>query len=124
MIMMCGPTRNSLPLPMACDLLGTHLPPYMYEIPILSTLGVRPAMLSLKNRRKTWSKQPGSSWVVPGKPGRQVHPLVPARRTRDSPLGVVGQSSTVAFRVTNSGPARRADAIFSASDFDLRDAGT
>src|ERR1700736_5996884 len=33
MIMMCGPTWNSAPLPIACDLLGTHLPPYMYEIP-------------------------------------------------------------------------------------------
>src|SRR5438445_1073203 len=27
------PTWNSLPLPIACDLLGTHLPPYIYEIP-------------------------------------------------------------------------------------------
>src|ERR1700733_11970500 len=78
--MMCGPTWNSLPLPIAWDLFGTNLPPYIYEIPTLFTLGVRPAMLSMKNCRRTWSKQPGSSWVVPGKPGRQVHPLVPARR--------------------------------------------
>src|SRR5438445_13779480 len=68
------PTWNSLPLPSACDLLGTHLPPYIYEIPRLCTLGVRPATLSFMNCRKAWSKQPGSSWLVPGKPGRHVHP--------------------------------------------------
>src|ERR1700719_4256451 len=98
MIMMCGPTWNSLPLPVACDLLGTHLSPCVYEIPTLCTLGVRPAKLSLKNFRKTWS------------------PLAPVRRTRNSPLGEVGQSSTAAFSVTDFGPACRADALFSASD--------
>src|SRR5229473_7940902 len=123
MIMMCGPTWNSSPVPMAWDVLGTQKPPYIYEIPTLCTLGVRPAILSLMNCRKTWSKQPGSSWGARGKPGRQVHPLVPARRTRYSPPGEVGQSSTVEFCVTNFGPACTADAIFSASDLDLRDAG-
>ena len=53
MIMMCGPTWNSLPLPMACDLFVTQKPPYIYEIPALSTLGVRPAILSFMNSRKT-----------------------------------------------------------------------
>jgi hypothetical protein len=38
--------------------------------------------------------------------------------------GEDGQSSTVAFCVTNFGPACIADAIFSASDFGVRDAGT
>src|ERR1700674_2928489 len=47
MIMMCCPTWNSLPLPIACDLFGTHLPLYLYEIPTLCTLGVRPAVVSL-----------------------------------------------------------------------------
>src|SRR4029077_10417095 len=103
--MMCGPTRNSSPFPIACDLLGTHLPPYIYEIPIFCTSGVRPAMLSLLNCRKIRSKQPGSSWLLLEKPGRQVHSFVPARRTRNSPVGEVGQSRTVAFRVTNFGPA-------------------
>jgi hypothetical protein len=37
--------------------------------------------------------------------------------------GEVGQSSTVAFWITNFGPALSADSIFSASDFNLRDAG-
>src|SRR5260370_19326172 len=121
--MMCGPTWNSLPIPVACDLLGTQKPPYIYEIPTLCTLGVRPAILSLMNCRKTWSTQPGSSWGARGKPGRQVHPLVPARLTRYSPPGAVGQSSTVAFPVRNVGPSCTADVIFSASDFDLPDGG-
>src|SRR5216683_4080491 len=112
MIMMCGPTWNSLPLPLACDLFGTQKPPYIYEIPTFCTLGVRPAILSFMNSRKIWSKQPGSSWADPGRPGRQVHPLVPARRTRNSPLGEDGQSNTAAFSVTNFGPACRADANF------------
>src|ERR1700676_2043986 len=47
MIMMCCPTWNSLPLPIACDLFGTHLPLSIYEIPTLCTLGVRPAVVSL-----------------------------------------------------------------------------
>src|ERR1700741_5202145 len=115
--MMCGPTWNSSPLPIACDLLGTQKPPYIYEIPTLCTLGARPAVLSLMNCRKTWSKQPGSSWAPSGRPGRHVHLLVPGRRTRNSPPGELGQSSTVAFCVTYFGPAPSADAIFSASDF-------
>jgi hypothetical protein len=61
--------------PRACELFGTHLPPYMYEIPTFCTLGVRPAMLSLTNCRKIWSKQPGSSWAPSGRPGRQVPPI-------------------------------------------------
>src|SRR5690349_1750759 len=123
MIMMCGPTWNSSPVPIAWDLLNTQKPPYIYEIPTLCTVGVRPAILSLMNCRKTWSKQPGSSWGVPRRPGRQVHPFVPERRTRYSPPGEVDQSSRVAFRVTNFGPACRADVIFSASDCDLPDGG-
>src|SRR6201987_5082435 len=123
MIMMCGPTWNSSRLPVACDVFATQKPPYIYEIPTLCTLGVRPDILYFMNCRKTWSKQPGSSWVASGRPGRQLHPLVPSRRTRNSPPGEDGQSSTVAFCVTNFGPARIADAIFSASDFEGRDAG-
>src|ERR1700747_1455913 len=87
MIMICVPTWNSLPLPIACDLFATQKPPYIYEIPTLCTLGVRPAILSFMNSRKTWSKQPGSSWVASGRPGRQLHPLVPCRSTRNSPAG-------------------------------------
>src|SRR5216683_2907297 len=121
MIMMCGPTWNSLPLPIACDLLGTNLPPYIYEIPTLCTLGVRPAILSLMNCKKTWSKQPGSSCGEPGRPGRQVHLLEPLRRTRYSPPGVDGQSSSVASLVTNTGPARNASAIFSRFAIGIRD---
>src|SRR5258708_7724452 len=77
--MMCGPTWNSWPLPIACDLLGTQKPPYIYEIPTLCTLGVRPAILSLMNCRKTGSKQPGSSCGEPGRPGRHVHWLEPLK---------------------------------------------
>src|SRR5919109_4507837 len=115
MIMICGPTWNSLLLPIACDLLGTQKPPYMYEIPTLFTSGVRPAILSLTNCRNTESKQPGSSCGEPERPGRHVHWLEPLRRTRYSPPGVDGQSSRVASLVTNTGPARTASAIFSAS---------
>src|SRR5229473_5558495 len=121
MIMMCGPTWNSLPLPIACDLLGTQNPPYIYEMPTLCALGVRPARLSLMNCKKTWSKQPGSSCGEPGRPGRQVHLLELLRRTRYSPPGVDGQSSSVASLVTNWGPARKASAIFSASVMGIRD---
>ena len=53
MIMICGTTWNSLPLPIACDLFGTHLPPYIYEIQTRCTSGVRPALVSLMNCRKT-----------------------------------------------------------------------
>src|SRR6266481_5754182 len=98
-------------------------PLYIYEIPTLCTLGARPAILSFMNCRKTWSKQPGSSWAAPGRPGRQVHPFVPARRTRNSPPCEDGQSSTVALCVTNFGPACIADAIFSTSDFVWPDGG-
>jgi hypothetical protein len=58
-----------------------------------------------------------------GNETRHSHALVPGRRTRNSPSGDDGQSSTVAFYVTNFGPACIADAIFSASDFIVRDAG-
>src|SRR6267143_5927404 len=115
MIIMCGPTWNSLPLPIACDLLGTQKPPYIYDIPTLCILGVRPAILSLMNCRKTWSKQPGSSCGPPGRPGRHVHALVPLRNTRNSPPAFAGQSRSVASFVMKGGPALSASAIFSAS---------
>src|ERR1700741_2845487 len=75
MIMMCGPTWNSLSLPIACDVFGTQKPPYIYEIPTLCTLGVRPAILSFMNCRKNWSKQPGSSWAAPGRPRKTGPPI-------------------------------------------------
>jgi hypothetical protein len=43
---------------MACDLLGTQKPPYVYEIPGLCKLGVRADILSLMNCRNAWSKHP------------------------------------------------------------------
>jgi hypothetical protein len=48
-------------------------------------------------------------------PGRQVHSFVLLRRTRYSPLGDDGQSSSVASFVINVGPARSASVMFSAS---------
>jgi hypothetical protein len=33
--MMCGPTWNSLPFPIACDFLVTHLPTYTEAMPTL-----------------------------------------------------------------------------------------
>src|SRR5246127_2565453 len=52
MSMMCGPTWNSSPLPVACDLFATQKPPYIYEIPTLRRLGVRPAILSFMKLQK------------------------------------------------------------------------
>src|SRR6516225_1192670 len=48
-------------------------------------------------------------------PGRQVHSFVPLRRTRSSPLGDEGQSTSVASLVINVSPALSASAIFPAS---------
>src|SRR5260370_14819411 len=115
MIMMCGPTWNSLPFRIACDVLGTQNPPYIYEMPTLCTLGVRPAILFLMNCRKTWSKQPGSSCGEPGRPGRHVHWLEPLRRTGYSPPAVDCQLSRAASLVAQTGPARNASAILLAS---------
>ena len=72
---MCGPTWNSLPLPIACDLLGTQKPPYIYEIPTLCTLGVRPAILSSMNRRKTLVKATGLIMRQTGEAG-EICPLI------------------------------------------------
>src|SRR6267378_1913731 len=124
MIMMCGPTWNSSPVPIALDLLGTQKPPYIYETPTLCTLGVRPATLSLMKCRKTWSKRPGSSWADPGKARKTGPPIGASLEKVELTAGhEVGQSSSVAFRVTDFGPAPSADAIFSESDFELLDAG-
>src|ERR1700751_3782804 len=87
----------------------------MYEMPMRSMCGLRPARLSCIQRRNMGSKHPGSSCGYPGIAGRQVHSFDPLRRSRYSPPGADVQSSRVASLVTNSGPARNASAIFSAS---------
>src|SRR6185312_12793017 len=66
--------------------------------------------------RKIRSKHPGSSCGKPGGPGRQVHSVVPWRRTRYLPSGVDGQSRIVAFFVMKVGPALNASATLTASE--------
>jgi hypothetical protein len=48
-----------------------------------------------------------------GSSGDRSHSIEPSRRMRYSPPGVDSQSSSLASLATNTGPARKASAIFS-----------
>ena len=81
MIMMCGPTWNSGSLPVACDVLGTQKPPYMYEMPIFCTLGVRTGNTVLDELQKDLVEAAGL--IVPLTQGvaRETCPFVLAQHT-------------------------------------------